>query len=224
MTSLLASDLTVLAWDDTAGKPAWRGASTLRTGIAGALLLDAVLTEAVQVDDGRVVVTGRADEPLLQEVVDIVAAYRRPPKVSSAVQRLATGKRQRAVVDRLLTEGVLRSEQQRVLGIFPVTRHPMVATEAAAQLRTQVTELLTGRSDADLVDDRLVMLAALAGSSSLVDGLVDRGERREAKRRAKRFGEGDGISPAVREAIQAAQAATVAVIAASGAAASSSSN
>jgi hypothetical protein len=224
MSSLLAVDLAVLGWDDARGKPAWRAASTLQSGIAGALLLDGVLTEALQVEDDRVVATGSACDPLLQEVVERVAAYRRPPKVRTVVQRLATGKRQRAVVARMVAEGILRAEQHRVLGLFPTTRHPMTATAHATQLRNDVAELLTGRTDPEAVADRLVMLAALAGSSSLIDGLVDRGERRDARKRAERFGEGDGISPAVREAIQAAQAATVAVIAASGAAASSGSS
>jgi hypothetical protein len=171
-----------------------------------------------------VIVAGSAHDPLLREVLERVAAYRRPPKVRTVVQRLATSRRRRAVVDRMVAEGTLRTAQHRVLGLFPSTRHPMAATEHATRLRSEVADLLTGRTDPEAVDDRLVMLAALAGSSSLVDGLVDRGERRDAKKRAKRFGEGDGISPAVREAIEAAQAATVAIIAASGAAASSSSS
>jgi hypothetical protein len=224
MTSLLAGDLAILGWDDARGKPAWRAASTLNMGIAGALLLDAVLAEALRVEDDRVEVTGHLDEPVLQEVADTVAAFRRPPKVRRVVQRLATNKRKRAVIDRLAAEGVLRAEQHRLLGLFPVTRHPMAATEEAERLRAEVADLLTGRVDAHAVDDRLVMLAALAGSTSLVDSLVDRSERRDAKKRAKEFGEGDGISPAVREAIQAAQAATVAVIAAGSAASSSSSS
>jgi hypothetical protein len=224
MSSLLAAALAVLGWDDARGKPAWRASSTLQTGIAGALLLDAVLAEVVAVEDDRVVVTSSVDDPLLHEVVERVGAYRRPPKVRTVIQRLATNRRRRAVVDRMVAEGTLRAEQHRVLGLVPTTRHPMVATEHASQLRAEVADLLIGRTDPETVDDRLVMLAALAGSSSLVDLLVERGERRAAKKRAKDFGEGDGISPAVREAIEAAQAATVAVIAASGAAASSSSN
>lgn len=223
MTSLLAGDLALLGWDDARGKAAWRASSTLNMGIAGALLLDAVLGEALRVEDDRVVVAGRADDPLLQDAVEVVAAYRRPPKVQRVVQRLATNKRKRSVIDRLVAQGVLRTEQHRVLGVFPVTRHPVTATEQAERLRAEVVALLTGRADADTVDDRLVM-AALAGSSSLIDGLVDRGERRDAKKRAKEFGQGDGISPAVREAIQAAQAATVAVIAAGSAASSSGSS
>jgi golgi phosphoprotein 3 len=224
MTSLLAGDLAILGWDDARGKPAWRASSTLNMGIAGALLLDAVLAEALRVEDERVEVTGHSDDPLLQEAVDMVSSFRRTPKVQRVVQRLATTKRRRAVIDRLVAEGTLRTEQRRVLGVFSVTRHPMAAIEEAERLRAEVADLLTDRIDAHAVDDRLVMLAALAGSTSLVDGLVDRSERRDAKKRAKEFGEGDGISPAVREAIQAAQAATVAVIAAGSAASSSSSS
>jgi hypothetical protein len=99
----------------------------------------------------------------------------------------------------------------------------MAATEHAAKLRAEVAALLTGDTDPETVHDRLVMLAAHAGSSSLVDGLVDHNQRRDAKKPAKRFGEGDGITPAVREAIAAAQAAAIAVIA-SGATTGSSSN
>lgn len=223
MTSLLAGDLVVLAWDHDRGKPSWRVSSTLQTGVGGALLLDAVLDGVVSVEDGRVVVTGTPQDPLLGEVTRVADAYRRPPKVQSLVQRLGTGARQRAVVDRLVAEGVLRREQDRVLGLFPVTRHPLADPAVAADLRGQVVALLTGASAPEERDDRLVMLAALAGATSLVDELVDRGDRRAARKRAKEFSEGDGISPAVRDAIESAQAATIAAITAAGAASASSS-
>lgn len=50
---LLAEDLHLLCWDDDKGAVHSRCSDALAPGIGGALVLGAVLTEAVTVDEGR---------------------------------------------------------------------------------------------------------------------------------------------------------------------------
>ena len=217
----LAFDLLLLSWDDDKGKPHWRSASGLSTGVGGALLLDAILAEAVTVEDDRVRSTGRSGlDPLVDEVVTDIARRARPPKLKSVVSRMASGRRVRAVRDRMVGDGILFRRETRVLGIFPMARHPPADPGQTEALRARIRHLLVGASDPEQADERDVILASLAGSTGALELLVARGERKQAKQRAEDFRDGTGVSEAVHAAIretQAVIAAGAAVVAAGGA-------
>lgn len=224
MERLLVEDLVLLCWQDEKGKPHSSCSTGFSTGLAGALLIDAMAAGALDVgDDDRVHPTGtRPTQPLLAAVVDDTQKARRPKKVKDLVGHLDNRRRTNAVLDHLVAQRVLRRQEQRVLGLFPVTRRPTVDVRRAKAVRGEVRDLLLGRRRPGDGDDHAVMLARLAQSTGALTVLVERRDRRAAKKRAKAFEVGSDVPEAVAKAIEQAQAAAMAAIAAGGAAAASS--
>lgn len=220
----LAQDLLLIAWDDQRGYVRPFAAANIATGIGGALLLEAVLTELVTVEDGRVVPTGRqAEDPLHAEVVAAAEKGRRHPKAKTVISRVGGGRRKRAVRDRLVAEGRLDAVERRWLGLIPVTRrYPRDPSEIEG-LRERVAALLRGHLDPEQAEDREVILASLTAAAGPLNVLVPSGQRRAAKKRAEEFADGEGISEAVRAVVADAQAAVIAATAGAAAASSASS-
>ncbi len=220
---LIAEDLLLLCWDDAKGKVAGRCGQTLPAGVGGALVVQALLDEALVVEDGRVRPgTTQPDDPLVAEVVDDVARRRRPPRLRTVVQRQATTRRWHAVRDRLVDQGVLAPRRQRLLGLIPVTRHALVDPTRAASARATARALLLGqRAPADAAPEDLV-LAGLAAPVRALPLLVERQQVKEAKARAEDLNAGHGVPEAVGRVITEAQAAAMAAIAGAAAASGSS--
>ncbi|HSK23006.1 MAG TPA: GPP34 family phosphoprotein [Egicoccus sp.] len=224
MERLLAEDLVLLCWDDEKGKPHAKCSTGFSTGIAGALLIDAMGVGALEVLDDRVHPTGTApSDPLLAAVVADTERARKPKKVKDLVGHLDNRKRTNAVLDRMVESGALRRQEHRVLGLFPVTRRPTADTRTAKAVRGQVRDLLLGRRRPGDGDSHAVLLAKLARSTGALNVLVERKQRKEAQRRADGFDVGSDVPEAVAKAIQQAQAAVMAAIAAGGAAAGAGS-
>lgn len=220
----LAQDLLLITWDDQRGYARPFAAANIGTGIGGALLLEAVLAELVTLEDGRVVPTGRqADDPLHADVLAAAEKGRRPPKAKTVISRVGGGKHKRAVRDRMVAEGRLDAVKKRRLGLIPVTRHYPRDPAASEGLRQRVTALLRGQVDPEQAEDREVILASLTAAAGPLNVLVPSGERRDAKKRAEAFADGEGISEAVRAVVADAQAAVIAATAGAAAATSASS-
>lgn len=227
MGRLLAEDLILLCWDGGKGRAHSRCTLGVTFGVGGALMIEALLADALAVDawrEWRVRRTGGgADDALIAEVADQAEPQPgdEPPSVSGLVQTLSTPYFFASVRDRLISGGVLRQAQRRRFGLIPVTRFPAADPAAAAAPRHAVRPLLTGDAEPGEVTLRTVLLAALARPTNAVDRLVGRSRRRTAHRRAAALPETTRVFETVgtlSEAITMAIAATTA--AASGAATS----
>ena len=68
-----------MCWNDEGGWVEPRCSSTLGPGIDGTLLLDAVLADALVIDDDQVMATGeQVDDPLVAAAVEEATGRRRP--------------------------------------------------------------------------------------------------------------------------------------------------
>jgi len=193
---LIAEDLLLLCWDDDKGRVSRRCEQALPAGVGGALVVQALLGEALVLEYARVRPgTAQPEDPLLADVVDDVARRRRPPRLRKVVQRQATSRRWHAVRDRLVDDGVLAPRRQRLLGLIPVTRHALTDPTRAESVRA------TGRA---------------------LPLLVERQQLKQAKERAEDLNAGHGVPEAVGRVITEAQAAAIAAIAGAAAASGSS--
>lgn len=218
----LPEEFLLLGWEDQRG---WnRYTDNLAMLLGGATILELVLEERVSITDGRLHATGAATgHPTLDLALERIRASRRPRTTKSWVQRL--GNRpglKRSVLHHLAGRGVLRQEQCRLLGLFPVTRYPVADPQRLAWIRERVTRSLTG---SDAVDDpRDASLAGLVHPAGrLLRRLVPGGQRRAAKRRAKALSKGEAMSADIARAIGEANAAAMAAVGAAAGASSSSS-
>jgi Golgi phosphoprotein 3 (GPP34) len=103
--------------------------------------------------------------------------------------------------------GVLRRERRRLLGVLPVRRYAVADGAVLQELRGRLRAGLLGHG---ALDPPTASLIGLVGACGLVDGLVDRDERRAARRRAATIGAADPAGAAVSAAIRDARAAVAA--------------
>jgi hypothetical protein len=218
MDSLIAEDLLLLLLDDDSGR--LTGATRLEPGIGGALLVDLALAGCVEVVKGsgmwaraKVVPTlsDPPTDPLLVEALDLVRAKER------TAQDLVTqlGKKRRDVLlDRLRERGILEETEDRVLGLIPRRRWPMVDGTHEADVRRKLGDVLVRGARPE---ERTAALLAVLSALDVAHKVVDREGQpaREVKKRAKEVAEGDWAAKAVRDSVAATRAAiTAAVVAA----------
>ena len=225
MAMLIAEDLLLLVLDDESGK--LTNTTYLDTGIGGTLLVELALGGHVEVVKGtglwaraKVHATGATPpaDPVLAEALQIVAAKERAAQ--DLVTRLGKGRRG-PLLDRMVAAGTVRREEDRMMGLFPRHRWPLVDTGYEADLRRRLGDALVRGVDPE---PRLAGLVAVLSAMGLAHKVVDREglPARRVKQRAKQVAEGDWAAKAVKDAIAATQAAVAAVVAASATSAAAS--
>jgi hypothetical protein len=210
---LIAEDLLLLLLDDESGK--MTNSSYLDTGIGGALLVELALGAHVEVVKGsgmwaraKVHPTNAAGpiDPILVEALGLVAERERTAQ--DLVGRLGK-KRRDPLLSRLEADGILRREENTVLGLFPRRRWPAVDSSHEADVRRRLGDALVRGLEPD---ERTAALVGLLSSLDIAHKVVDREGMpgRELRKRAKQLAEGDWAAKAVRDAVSAAQAAVAA--------------
>ncbi|MFD1719999.1 GOLPH3/VPS74 family protein [Amnibacterium endophyticum] len=205
MTDLIAEDLLLLLLDDERGTAAslW---VDVGTPLAAAALAELALRGAVELEPGSFLssatlrATGRPEpDPVLGRVLAVVAE--RPRSVSSVISRAKRGL-QEDLAARLAAAGVLRREEDRVLGLFPRTTWPEVDAAREQGVRGRLMRVLVDGAEPD---ERTAVLAGILGALDRVPqtlGLRGRAAG-DAKRRATAIAKGDWAVEAVSAAMQA---------------------
>jgi hypothetical protein len=207
--ALLAEDVLLLLLDDETGRQTgwWQSQSLL----GGALLSELALEQRVTLRDKtsrwhprQVYADGPApQDPLLAEAWTRVAEKPRTPQ--QLVNRLGKRLRDRLAAG-LVTQGVLREERARWLGLVPVTRWPAASAVRDEAVRQRVSAaLVLGQQP----DPRTQALIALLSAADLAHRVVDsqRLPAREVRKRAKTLAEGDWVAKGVHDAIATTAAA-----------------
>jgi Golgi phosphoprotein 3 (GPP34) len=197
----LAEDLLLLASDETSGRariPLIR----LELGLGGARLLDLVLRDRIRLVDGHVsiAVPGAVDEPLLDDALAIIAAEARPREPVHWVRRLAKGARQ-VVQERLITAGVLRLEEHKLLGLIPVRHMQEIDTRIEHDLMLRLNQVVVLGHPASRETTAMVSLVLALG---LERQLFPRSDQRAVRHRMHEIAEGEWVGEAIRHAVDAA--------------------
>lgn len=228
--TLIAEDLLLLLLDDGSGALVQQ--SYVKEALAGALLADLAVADAVEMEERTVLgfgaqphvvpaKGGTVDDPLL---VDALAVVAQKPRTAQALLG-PLGKDLRELLgDRLVERGVLRREEGKVLGLFPRTTWPTLDSAHEDEVRRTVRAVLI---DGTEPDERTASLVGLLHAIDRAHKTVDAkgAAARDVKKRAKAVAEGEVASAAVRRAVEAINTAVItAVIASSSAAAASGSS
>lgn len=211
---LIAEDLLLLLTADDSGKLAADG-TNVNIALGGALLAELSLLMRVdvagsdeQVREGRLAV--RDSSPTGDGVLDEALAtvgHKEGKKPQSVVATL--GKRVRPrLYERLAEGGLVRAEQGRILGIFPVHRWPAEHADHETALRADVLTALRHGATTDARTRALIsLLCALKAVHKAVASESVGLSRRELNERAKRIAGDDWVGKAVRSAINSEDAA-----------------
>jgi hypothetical protein len=218
----IAEEFLLLAYDED-GTPLTDG-TRLDNGLGGAILLELALARRVDIEDKRVVVVDRGPigDALADEALARIAAEK-PRKPGHWVTKLSKQARPR-ILEKLVADGVLTVEKDKVLWVFPRTKYPSAngvppAAEAAALERIRAAVLGTGE-----VDPRTAALCARVAATELDRKILAGVDRKRVVARLKEIGEGAWAAEAVRKTIEEIQAAVMVAIIASTTAATAGSS
>ena len=210
----LAEEFTLLAYDDD-GTPL-TDSTRLNNGLGGALLLELALAGRVDVLDKKVVVLDPSPvgDPLLDDALGRIAAEEKTRRPGHWVSKFAKDTRPR-VLDKLVRDGVLTVEKDKVLWVFPRTKYPAVggaqpAVEAAARDRMRAAVLGSGP-----VEPHTAALCSLVAATELDRKVFAELDRKQVKTRLKEIGAGAWAADAVKKTIEEIQAAVMVAIVAS---------
>jgi hypothetical protein len=212
----LAEELLLLALHDEKGTVLMAGSTGLPYGLAGAFLIELVGAGLLRVEGKDLVAAaaGTARDEILDRILTDVRSAKRTRNLKYWVGRTGRsgGKIRSKLADRLVAKGILQREERRLLLIFPTTRYPQVNPLPEYAVRERLRAALRAMTPPD---DRTAALIALAHACDLVGRLFDKGERREAKKRAREIARNQPIGAAVVQTVEAIRAAVVAAAAGS---------
>jgi hypothetical protein len=210
----LAEEFLLLAYADD-GTPLTDGMH-LDNGLGGALLLALALESRIDVVDKRVVVLNASPtgDPLVDQALERIVEAEKSRKPGYWVSKFAKDTRPR-VLEKLVADGVLTMEKDRVLGVFPRTRYPAAqgsepAVETDARQRMRAAVLSDGT-----VESRTAALCALVAATDLDRKVFADLDRKRVKARLQEISQGAWAAKAVQATIEEIQAAIlIAIVAA----------
>jgi Golgi phosphoprotein 3 len=207
----LAEELLLLALNDEKGTVLMTGSIGLPYGLAGALLVELIDAGLLRIDGKALVAApaGSARDEVLDGVLAQVRSAKRNRNLTSWVGRIGrSGRKIKAkIADRLVAKGILQKEEHRLLLIFSTTRFPQVNPLPEYGVRERIRTALRGMTPPD---GRTAALISLVHACDLVGMLFDKGERREAKKKAKEISASQPVGSAVARTVQAVRAAVIA--------------
>ena len=216
---LLAEDLLLLVTDDASGRLSVPAAQA-DAGLAGANLLELALMGKVGLSGehdhskpGRIVIRdpSRTGDTVLDTALQIILAHQ-DKKPSTLIRPLGKDLRH-TLYERLASNGMIQTSQQRILGLFPAHRWPAQDSRHETQVRQHLIQVLVQQSTPD---EKTAALIALLHALRCEHKIINPGDyglsRRQVRSRAEQIAKGNWASEAVRKAIQEMTAAVVAAV------------
>ena len=210
-TLSLAEELLLLALNDEKGTVVMPASLALPYGLAGALLIELVEGGLARVD-GKALIpapSGSARDELQDGILAVLRASKRPRTIAHWVGKIGRSSRplKAKLLDRLVGKRILTREERRLLWVFPAPRYPQTDPMAEYKVREKVRAALRGMTRPD---ERTAALISLILACDLIGVLFERGERREARKKAKETSESQPIGSAVAHTVRAVKAAVMA--------------
>jgi hypothetical protein len=205
----LYEEILLIALDDEQGTTAT--GSMFANAMGGAILAELVLEGAARIgaDKKKQVIPAigaRATDPILAEALALIMGARKPKKASDWVLKFAGLKdlKNRAA-RQLVAKGVLAEETGTVLKIFKRTIYPEADGGPERRLIARLEEaIFTATPD---VDQRTVIIIALAQATSLLPNVIDKKRLKTRKERLQKLTSGEVVGQATKEAVDAIHAA-----------------
>lgn len=225
---LLAEEVLLLLLDDESGRA--EAATYSEYLFGGALLTELALGGHLETREGSgwfasakvfaVETLAPPADPLLREAYDRVV---KKPYAAVTLVHVVGHKTRAALLDRLVERGLLRRDEDKVLGLFRRTRYPAADPAHEDEVRRAIDAVLLDGADPDERTGALIALLHAVGEAHKVSARKDVAAR-DVRARAKEVAESGGWAPdAVQEAVRGTQAALAASIAAAGTAAATTS-
>jgi hypothetical protein len=212
----LYEELMLLALKDRKGTMV--GGTMYAFAAGGALLAELLMAERIRLEEKgkkgkrhlvRVADPTPVGDPLLDEWLTAMADREKPRTAQDWVQRMAnTKKLKHRVATQLSRKGILRTKEDKILGIFSRTVYPELDPGPEREVNGRIQAAILRKAEA--VTARTAVLVALAHHGGLLKTVLDKSRLKRHKERIREIAEGDAVAEATGEAIEAVQAAITA--------------
>lgn len=207
----LTEELLLLALNEEKGTVILAASMTLPFGLAGALLMGLLQAGLVRIEGKALVAESRgpSGDDLFDEIIGMIRASKRPCGLEHWVGKIGRsgGKIRNRLLARLVEKRILTKEDRRLLWLFPSSRYPQSDPRPEYDLRQRVRSEILG--DRPLAE-RTAALISLIYACDLVGVVFEKGERREARKRAKEICRSQPVGSAVARTVAAVRAAVIA--------------
>jgi len=182
--------------------------------LGGAVLAELMMEKRIEVEEIKkkkyVKLLNRTavGEPVIDECLTRIAEAKKRAQLQTWVSKLGHLKNfKHKVAGQLVRRGILRIDEDNVLGIFKRKVYPEIDPQPERELIERLREAIFG--DSTEIDPRTVVLLSLAQSADILKLFFDRKELKKQKQRIERIVNGELIGKATKEAVQAVQAAVM---------------
>ena len=211
----LHEEIMLLALRDEQGTVA--SGTNYTYGLAGAVLSELLLTERIHVVTPKrkplveALSFDRLGDPVLDECLEKIRTAKRRASLQTWVERFVNIKRLRhRVAERLATRGILRVDEDKILGIFSRKVYPERDPGPEKRIVERLRRVIFGTGSE--VDARTVTLLSLAHHTGLLKVNFDKKELKQRKKRIEKIMNGDLTAKATKQAIEAREAAVLVAV------------
>lgn len=163
-------EIVLLALDDKTGAPLALPVTALAYGLAGAVLADLAVAGKIDTDESKLVLLDATPtgDTLLDPWLALIAADKKTHPVAHWLSVLADRKNEieQPALDRLLSRGILKREDKKILWVIGLRRYPTIDGHERTEVRTRLGQLILGD---DLPDPRDAILISLLRGCHLTD-------------------------------------------------------
>ena len=202
--------------------------------VAAAVLAELLLLNLIRVnrdnkDKVEVLDASPTGDAVLDEVLQKIADKKRPDTLKNWVMRIGQiPKLKHKVAEQLVADGIIKSDEKKILWLFTQKIYPEVDPEPERHLRHEMRRLVLDKPLE--IDPRVALMVALAKSAHVLNDVFSKEELKTHKVRIEQISKGEELGALTDDVINAVQAAIMvavmlpAIMAATTASTSSSSS
>ncbi len=207
----LAEELLLLALDDESGSVSSAASSSLEYGLAGAMLVELVISGRLGMAGGGLVVADGSPtgDDALDDALAQIEYSRRARDPEYWVGRFGSLHPKGNLIKSLLDKGILRREERRILWVIPSDRYPARDAGPERDVRERIRAVILDGAEPQPRDAALI---SLIKACDLTDEVFYSDERERARQRLDSIADSELIGKAVSGAVARAQAATQAAV------------
>ena len=202
-----AEEIMLLLLDDRDGSFLPIPQSSLRSALAGAVLMDLALLDRIDTDPRTLILVDEkpTGDLLLDPTLARVAAARQSHDAHHWVQRAAdhADEIRETALDRLVEKGILSREEDRFLWVFRSRRYPIVDGKAEREVKLRIMGVLL--SD-EIPDPRDIAIIGLCDACGILDHMLAPRELAQARERIDQVSRLDLIGQSVANVIEQTRA------------------